>query len=1376
MSYILNKGYDKVYMECNGCDFSKNRTKEHLLIHAKKKIPTLIRYCDRELLPSRRDFLEQDEVKRSMTTLDSRLPFAFMPNDICEPRIWEYSKRVYRPYLFGIMTCGTKVCVSLKGILPYFGVKLPDAPDIMADTIKEMTPINASFMEKLKGGFLCEGIEVVKYKLIQMKPNDGFRLVTHPYMQIYFKNLDDYDLCYKHIHRTYPNCQTTNDDKLSFARPTYIAKVLREYKILSADWNLVSDYNIIKGKTTCIMIEVDVNNIKALPNVMKTKDLDFDKSIMAQWDIETNGELPDIRPPFGSRYKHFNTTKFQVFMINTSYYFHWNTESLMDICCTNVEIGILTAKEQKEKNTMISIICDSEEEIIFAHAYVLSLMKPEFLSAFNGAGFDWPIVREKLYNVGRLGELKELLSCLNDTNSSYNNETVYKYSFASGDKVKLSVEREHQMVCVAKFPGMIDTDVMLNFLRIYSKAETTKAGSLNFFLADNGLESKEDMAYKRMFKIHDRAVELLSIKKCHCLCNGRCAVCDKVVPMIDCVENVQYDEDDPRRYTQTMLPEIADKCCYCGKRQKNLRDMELVAIYCRIDCQRPQELNIKRTIINDKRELASLSFMPVYNTFTFADGEKVRNMMAYYAANNNVALSINTLEKGDHEKDWNVGGYVVPPKRGLYKIPVTGLDFESLYPSLIATYNLSPDMIVTDAAFAKFLIEKGYNLYPITDESNTHLTYNKGLKQDDPDNKVYKSIAWSVRHNNILSAKDEYITVGYDDNYKPLYGRKALPGECMGYMAYAVKDLKDLRRPVKEQLGKLSEEKEVIELKMVNDESLILAHRGILFSISKCNSKSTSIKILNNTFYGQVASFRNSFYNINIAGGITSSGRKNTKRVKAIVEELGFTIVYGDTDSLYIMCPDSVYDEARVRFANGTITKEEYYVELVHIAMKVMSKLQQTVFRMLVDDNGTLFLVMAYEEVGLPFGSFGKKKYVQIDHVKIVNFKPKKLFIRGLELKKQGQYDFSRELQEKYLWEIMNINNEESLFDLGIKYAKDFFAVQLNPAKFAKMSTYKPDKKNTSVLNFVKRMILEGKPIPDSGDKFRSVVVCKPQKYTTRGTMEPLTVGDKMEYLHSYDPQTMKLDIEYYLDAGVLGAFARFIAYHPRFQTKDKLDLSNDADYKIADKYSIKQAKAFLKELCQEFMTNDRGTARQHGSLLQKQFKACSKPLIDNIKFNYDNVVLSALNGKAPNKSDVEYPRLYLDKVKTNMKAEYNATLPTQFIHKNKIELPRLKICFNADYKQRVIQYNVLEREITDTLVKLLPETWKIRDNYKLEIETKVLNNDYSNIIISADNQKVIYDVRALLDKLRAIIFSKMNILTITRLIEEELILNENKI
>src|SRR6266540_496806 len=141
---------------------------------------------------------------------------------------------------------------------------------------------------------------------------------------------------------------------------------------------------------------------------------------------------------------------------------------------------------------------------------------------------------------------------------------------------------------------------------------------------------------------------------------------------------------------------------------------------------------------------------------------------------------------------------------------------------------------------------------------------------------------------------------------------------------------------------------------------------------------------------------------VNLLGGVTSAGWRNIKLVADFVKSRGFQIKYGDTDSLYLICPEECFQECDEAYNSGNgIPIEEYWSRMVEISMEVIGKLCDDVNDFLRKDNSSLYLKMAYEEVLFPVTFTGKKKYYSIPHIKGLNFN-NKLFIQRVETVKQG--------------------------------------------------------------------------------------------------------------------------------------------------------------------------------------------------------------------------------------------------------------------------------------------------------------------------------------------------------------------------------------
>ena len=202
-------------------------------------------------------------------------------------------------------------------------------------------------------------------------------------------------------------------------------------------------------------------------------------------------------------------------------------------------------------------------------------------------------------------------------------------------------------------------------------------------------------------------------------------------------------------------------------------------------------------------------------------------------------------------------------------------------------------------------------------------------------------------------------------------------------------------------------------------------YSSVCFTYDSLNSKQKAVKLYMNSFYGVTGQSDSPFYKLELAGGVTSAGRENIKLVAEFVKKKGFGIKYGDTDSLYLTCPDSYYVKCDLTYdaGKGVILKLEYWTEMVKITMGVMEKLRNEVNNFLRLKTRSDYLKMAYEEVLFLVVFTGKKKYFGIPHEDIPNFKSEKLFIREINTVKQGKSQVFKTIGDQIMWEAIDINN-----------------------------------------------------------------------------------------------------------------------------------------------------------------------------------------------------------------------------------------------------------------------------------------------------------------------------------------------------------------
>jgi hypothetical protein len=527
-------------------------TRPHLLDHILKSIPTKITDEHIALLPTRADFIDKNLKAAFDHQIREKKPILFLPNTIHEKPEWNATEKTMKHiiYIFGITPCGTKTCVILDDVKVY--------ADVCA--IGNVQEFTANLREQL---FTAN----IRYKAIEdakMYPLKGFTTEKLNYKRVIFDSLlerkrflDWIKLMNKSL-TTDRKYKTASDD--TGGADYYFQTIARYYRFATADWNRIEEYESVNSEiytTNCPrVLKVHCKDIKKLKPNKRTeygkkeelkRAIERDQTMVCQWDIETWRSIANGLVPTPA------DTDFTIFMVCSAYFWHWSPTPLYSVCVVNVETGI-------HPNTLVTIVCKNETSLLKTHVEVVSRMAPDILSAFNGSNFDWPLLREKLKRNNLLVYTKSKLSSLPLTAAGKYSDTealVDRFNFGA-EKVKIDAETTDVLACVAKFPGILDTDVAPVFKKFYPKMEVGRAKSLNYYLARNDLPSKEDMPYKRMFKIYERAIALQKAPKiCHC--DTPCAVCNSTLPEIDCVEDLS-DPHNPR-YSKTLHDDIIDVCC-----------------------------------------------------------------------------------------------------------------------------------------------------------------------------------------------------------------------------------------------------------------------------------------------------------------------------------------------------------------------------------------------------------------------------------------------------------------------------------------------------------------------------------------------------------------------------------------------------------------------------------------------------------------------------------------------------------------------------------------------------------------------------------------------------------------------------------------------
>lgn len=539
-----------------------------------------------------------------------------------------------------------------------------------------------------------------------------------------------------------------------------------------------------------------------------------------------------------------------------------------------------------------------------------------------------------------------------------------------------------------------------------------------------------------------------------------------------------------------------------------------------------------------------------------------------------------------------------------HRYPVAGLDFSSLYPSIIMAFNMSPEKLVYTLKDMMHYRSLGWDTHAIN------------FKFQGRDMK-----AWTIRHRYTdgCDMEDPEVNFGlFCSILLTLFNQRA----------QLKKEMKPYAARLEELEGLPKDEFRAAMLQPENQEAK--------FRYDYLNGKQKALKVLMNTFYGESGNSRSPLRVLEIAGGITSAAQEYIKKASAFIIAMGCRPYYGDTDSSYNSMPDATFEKLDRAYYGGRIhrvaleylrtyrgrvdaaiaanakagaheleefeklfdvyltdgridpakvyssnPKELYYEFVIYESIAAIKVVNKAVNEYLAKESKGGFLKMAYEEFLYLCEFFGKKKYAGIAHEGGFNRRPKKIFIRGLELIKSGASNLLIKTDNAILWQLFNIHNTKSLMQLVQEQIHAIYTEEHQFDDFKRTAMYKPNKQNISVLNFVKRMERLG-IAPEAMDRFTYVIVKKyPFKFDIKGRKSELSVGDRMEFADRALEQKMEIDLDYYMSGNIKGELARFISYHDDFHVEARDD--TDTAVEEAEKKSIDKANKYITRYCERY-------------------------------------------------------------------------------------------------------------------------------------------------------------------------------------------------
>jgi DNA polymerase elongation subunit (family B) len=498
--------------------------------------------------------------------------------------------------------------------------------------------------------------------------------------------------------------------------------------------------------------------------------------------------------------------------------------------------------------------CKNERELLLKFEECIRKENPDVIAGFNTFGFDDPYIAD------RAEKHKVSLNFGRVEGSSWKNDYV------KTEKKTFELASGKFAVRYFEMPGRLPVDLLLSVRREQNLDSYKLDNVSTTFLRDKVL--KMERLDKTRVKIYTKSTRGLftgNLVRFDIVGNtinpyqeGRKFPTEIVEPKFFIVktdDEILNDVDIKKVEWSFTKDDISFKdmlAAHTGTADQRAS----VAKYNIQDCDLVLTLMAKLDTLVNARGMADVCKVPIQYIFLRGQGIKIFSAVVYNASKRNQIIMTQESLEGDSSYE---GAIVLPPKIGMYlDQPIAVLDFNSLYPSNMIAFNLSPDTLV----YVKTYDAKG-----------------KKIHQEGSDGEEFKKAGYVI---------DEIGYDTHDDNKKPT-GRRVCgfiqpttDARTVGVLPLTLDFL----------LKKRKETRKIME--SIEDDS----QKAVL------NGLQLAYKVVANSVYGQCGSRTSPIRKMEVAACTTAAGRDRIYFAKSVVEsEFGGDVIYGDTDSIFIKFP-----------------------------------------------------------------------------------------------------------------------------------------------------------------------------------------------------------------------------------------------------------------------------------------------------------------------------------------------------------------------------------------------------------------------------------------------------------------------------------------
>lgn len=525
--------------------------------------------------------------------------------------------------------------------------------------------------------------------------------------------------------------------------------------------------------------------------------------------------------------------------------------------------------------TLKFISCRNEQDLLIKFKQYIQAEDPDMIVGYNTFGFDDSYIAERC-------ELHKLETQLGRSDTR---QWGHRADMIKTEKKTFELASGKYAVRYFDLPGRLPIDLLLSIRReqnldsykLDNVASTFLRDKVTDFVIISGAET-------RMYEIHTKSTRGLFAgnyvrfdivgNTINPYADGKKFKVKEVFPKKFIVELDDgnylntFDDisaDDRKKLEWSFSKDDVSPQDMFELHKKGPADRAVIAKYCIQDCDLVLTLMAKLDTLVNARGMADVCRVPIDFIFLRGQGIKIYSAVAYNASKRNQIIMAQDSVDGDMSYE---GAVVLPPKIGMYlEDPIPVLDFNSLYPSNMIAFNISPDSLV---------YVKTFN----TDGRKIHHEGKDGPELDKL-KETYKidEISFDVKNDDgeVIGMK----TCGY-----------AQPTDeptSIGLLPMTLDILLKKRKETRKLMEKTDDD----------------AQKSVL------NGLQLAYKVVANSVYGQTGSRTSPIRKVEVAACTTAAGRERLMFAKSVVEtEFGAEVIYGDTDSIFVKFPTKDLAEA----------------------------------------------------------------------------------------------------------------------------------------------------------------------------------------------------------------------------------------------------------------------------------------------------------------------------------------------------------------------------------------------------------------------------------------------------------------------------------